>query len=216
MLKEIRAQRALSHAHFGWNGVAFSQLDAVSAEVLSSFFRPRQILYRDNEILVTDVGFVVMAIYTDKATRIDDAFIVPGIDSTGIRGNIVLCKEKLPYHSLCREPTEAYEDAANSLLKAAALLSYFGSRSAMQEAVAKTPWYSVSTLEDYDQTGLCQWGKNAFLQKYGLQRMARRVGLPKCLLQIAGVYGERVIAASIVRREQGDRAKQSGDRVQSL
>ena len=201
-MRDIRRKRALAHAHYSWNGIAFSQTQGLPCNLIKSYFKQGQIVHEDNEIIVTDVGFVVMAIYSDRAIKIKNALIVPGIDSEGLRGHLVLCDKKLPYHSFASQPEKAYLDALQAQKKASALLSNFGSRSALQQAIAKTPWYRMSTGEDFNCTGLCQWGANAFLKRHGLQRIAWRFGLPKCLLQIAGIYGERIIAAGLVRRQR--------------
>jgi len=156
MYREFRRKRALAHAHSGWNGIAFSQTPKVATEQVQRFFRPHQIVRQDSEIIVTDVGFVVMAIYSDKATRINDSVVVPGVDSEGVRGHLVLCEKKLPYHSFATHPVESYLDALQAQEKASALLSNFSSRSALQKAIAKTPWYTWSTSEDFKVTGLCQ------------------------------------------------------------
>ena len=62
-----------------------------------------------------------------------------------------------------------------------------------------TPWYAAVQAVDFERSGLCRWGAESFLRRYKLHHVAWRFGLPSILVRMAGTYGERVIAASIVR-----------------
>ena len=55
-----------------------------------SLLRGHQLVGRDHEILVTEAGFVTMAILADRAIEIEQAVIVPGVDQNGLRGFLVL------------------------------------------------------------------------------------------------------------------------------
>jgi len=199
MFNNSRCKRALAHAHNQWNGLAFIQPSETMRKIVRSYFKSHQIVYTDNEIIVTDVGFVMMAIHTDRAVKIDDALLVPGIDSEGARGHLVLRKNSLPFHSLHCEAADAYFEAQQSQQKARVLLSSFGSKNALDIAVLKTPWYAIITEQDFERSGLCRWGADSFLRRYGLNTVIWRFGLPRFLLFGAGSYGNRAIAANLLR-----------------
>ena len=204
MYKGNRVKRALSHAHTQWNGMACSQplfnQPAISLiDQVKTYLKGHQISYIDREIIVTDVGYVVMAIHCNRAVKFGDILVLPGVDSEGRRGHLVLCEKKLPYHSMAANAVGAYVEAKESRRKAQALLSELGSKTAMKEAVSNTPWYALVTMQDLERSGLCQWGSESFMQRYGLRPVAQRFGLPKLLVQATGAYGERLIAARTVR-----------------
>jgi len=197
--KQNRSNRALCHAHSQWNGLAFSASSASMIERVRNYFKSHQVVHIDNEIMLTDVGFVMMAIHTDRAVEIENTLVVPGIDSEGQCGHLVLCDSKIPFHSFHSDSTDAYLEARLAQQKAQDLVAEFGSKSALQDAVSKTAWYSMSTMQDLERTGLCEWGARSFLHRYRLSTLAEHVGLPKFLLQLAGSYGDRIIAARLTR-----------------
>lgn len=204
MYKGNRVKRALSHAYTQWNGMAcsqpfFDQPTGSLIDQLKTYFRDGQVIHIDKEIIVTDVGYVTMAIHSNRAVKFGNILVIPGVDSDGRRGHLVLCEKKLPFHSLAPNAVGAYVEARESRHKAQTLLSEFGNKSAMHDAVSKTPWYALITRQDLEQSGICQWGAEAFLQRYRLQPIAQRFGVPKFILRSAGNYGERLIAARSVR-----------------
>lgn len=199
MYTKYRSRRALSHAHSQWNGVAFLQSTVSLAEGLEPYFKTGQIVLTDNDIIVTDIGYVVMAIHCNQAVRFRDALVIPGVDSEGRCGHLVLCEKHCPFHSYESNSLAAYAEARESQYKAQMLLSAFESRQAMREAVSAAPWYTLVSTEDFQRSGLCAWGAETFVRRYGLRTIANRFGLPKVVVRAAGVYGERLIAARLVR-----------------
>jgi len=90
---------------------------SLMTDLVKSYFKSYQIALVDNEIIVANVGFVMMAIHTDYALRLDDVPVVPGIDSEGQRGHLVLSDNHVPYHSAYSNAVEAYRVAKRSQKK---------------------------------------------------------------------------------------------------
>ncbi len=199
MYKEKFCRSALSHAHSQWNGQAFLPSQADLTEHLKTYFRPGQIVLIDHELMVTDVGYVVMAIHSNRAVMFNSVLVVPGVDSEGRRGHLVLSRAHVPFHSYALNATAAAAEARESQRKAQLLVSAFGSKSAMYAAVKAAPWHTLVTQQDLKSSGLCQWGVDTFMRRYGLRAIAYRFGLPKIVLRATGVYGDRIIAARLVR-----------------
>jgi len=87
---------------------------SLMTSIVKSYFKSHQIALIVNEIVVTNVGFVMMAIHTDRALRLDDVLVVPGIDSEGQRVHLVLSENYVLYHSACSNAVEAYREAKRS------------------------------------------------------------------------------------------------------
>lgn len=204
MYSKRRLKRALVHAYSQWNGTTCFQASGYQpnhslTDQLATYFKKHQIIHIDNEILVTDVGFITMAIHCNLSVRFGDVCIVPGVDSEGRRGYLVLCEKRLPFHSVASTPGDAYIEAKKAQAKAQTLLAAFNTRMEMRAAVADAPWYTLVTWQDLESSGLCQWGSESFLRRNRLYTVAKNIGLPKLLLRATGVYGERLVAAKIIR-----------------
>lgn len=157
------------------------------------------VVEHDDSIIVTEVGFVTMALKVDSASRHDDFLVIPGVDDHAQTGYLVLCNGYLPYHSLARCARQAVVETQLAHHRATELVNYFGSRQALKRAATSAPWYLLSRVEDVRDAGLCEWGSNSFLRRYGLFYIAHKVGLPRFALGIAGTYGRRITAATVKR-----------------
>ena len=192
-------KQALNHAHTQWNGLVFKTPNPELITQIQTRLKAHQVLARDGDIWVTNAGFVIMAIHTDHAVELHDALAVPGIDHQGQRGFLVLRQQSAPFHSLASTAVEAVDEALEAKAKADALLAAFGNKQRLRRAVQNAPWHLLSTAEDYERSGLCRWGTESFLQRLGLLGIAKRVGLPRLLLRLAGPYGDRLTAHSLIR-----------------
>ena len=167
------------------------------------------------DVVVTECGFVTMAILCRRARRFERALTVPGVDDRGRRGFLVLCAGQPPFHSLAAEAETAVNEAIVARTRAAALLAGFGDRERLRAAVRAAPWYRRTTFADTERAGLCRWGSESFLRRLGLHAIAMRVGVPCALLRLAGGYGERAVAATLLRhateRSDGERVARRGD-----
>jgi hypothetical protein len=160
------------------------------------------IRYQDERWIITELGFVTMAIVPRYCTRIDDALVVPGVDDRNNRGHLVLRFGAVPYHSLSGDPQRAYREAVGAAQRAARLVNYFGSRDALRQAARSAPWHLRSTASDVRRAGLCTWGVDSWLSRIGVGRLAYRTGLPRLFVRMAGGYGDRITAMTIMRLEQ--------------
>lgn len=194
-----RSRLALHHAHQQWNGLMFHEPSQALSTLVRSRLKAHQVLAHDGDILVTEAGFVTMAIHTDHAVHIQNTLVVPGVDHQAQRGFLVLHDNAAPFHSLALSAEDAFAEAMLAKQKADQLLAVFGNKQRLRRAVQKAPWYLLSTTEDFERSGLCRWGSESFLQRLGLLGFARRVGLPRLLLRLAGPYGDRLTARSLLR-----------------
>ena len=156
------------------------------------------IVVDDNEIMVIECGFVTMAIHADRAVEVEGAIVVPGVDSSGQRGFLVLREGAVPFHSLASSAIDACHECDRANQMANALLAY-GDKYDLRMAARNAPWYKLVTEEDMTSAGLCIWGSESVLRRFGLLGIARRFGLPRLVLRLAGPYGDRVVAASLLR-----------------
>ncbi len=194
-----RANRALSHAYSQWNGFAFAEPASGLLPLVRSRLKSHQVVVDDNEILVTEIGFVTMAVHADRAVKYRESVVVPGVDSSGVFGFLVLRENAVPYHSLSASPAEAYQESDSAHQKANALVAAYGDKNKLRAAARQAPWYRLITEQDVACSGLCRWGSESFLRRMGLLFLARRFGLPRLVLRLAGPYGDRVTAASMLR-----------------
>lgn len=199
MRKKTRAKRALSHACHQWSGFVFAEPATRLLPQVRSRLKSHQIIMDDNEILVIESGFVTMALYSDRAIAHEEAIVVPGVDCCGQRGFLVLREGVAPFHSLSCSAIDACHESALANKKANALLAAFGDKNNLRKAVRNVPWYTMVTEQDREDSGLCAWGSESFLRKYRLQYIAKRFGLPQIILRLAGSYGDRLVAASLLR-----------------
>lgn len=196
-----RAKRALSHAHNQWNGFAFTEPTAPQEREVISRLGDGEVIMRDNEILVTEIGFITMAIHTDRATKHFNALVVPGVDSNGIRGFLVLREGAAPFHSQSSSPTEAIHESEVAQLNVQTLVEAYGDKYSLHAAAGKAPWYKNITTQDINRSGLCSWGTDCFLRRFRLRTVAHHFGLPKVILKLAGPDGNQATAASLLRTE---------------
>ncbi len=212
MLTKYRANRAHLHACHQWNGFAFIEPSTKLCPLVYSILNSHQVIIEDAEILVVECGFVTMAVHADRAIEYDNAIVVPGVDSNGKSGFLVLREGALPFHSLSSNPIEACHESNRAIQSAQTLLAAYGDKKNLRLAARKAPWYKFVTEQDLVRSGLCAWGSESFLRRYGLWRFSRRFGLPRFILRLAGFYGERVIAASLLREniDKSDEHKKHG------
>jgi hypothetical protein len=199
MHMNFRAKRALSHGRQQWNGFAYAKTAIELLPQVHSRLKSHCIVIDDNEILVIECGFVTMAIHADRAVVVEDAVVVPGVDCRGQRGFLVLRENAVPFHSLASSAIDACRESDRANQKANALLTAYGDKNNLRLAARKAPWYQLVTEEDLISSGLCMWGSESFLRRFGLLNIARRFGLPRLILRLAGPYGDRVVAASLLR-----------------
>jgi len=170
------------------------------AHQISTRLRRRHIVHEKHGIVVTEAGFVTMAIFPDCGVEGSGMLAVPGIDDEGQRGHLVLRIGLPPYHSMELDPTLAIAEAVGAAAKSDALLAAFGDKDTLCSAVKNAPFWLPSTVEDFERSGLCLWGAESFLKRLGMLRIARTFGLPRFLLKWAGPYGVRLTAAALLRR----------------
>lgn len=159
------------------------------------------IRYEDERWIVTELGFVLMAVLPSHAVRVADALVVPGVDDQNQRGYLVLRTGLVPYHSLAAGPVQAERQARTAAERAARLVEHFGSREALREAARSAPWYLMSSASDVHRSGLCSWGVDSWLGRIGMGQLAYRTGLPRLFVRMAGGYGDRITAMTMMRRE---------------
>ena len=147
-------------------------------------------------IIVTEIGYVTMALLAGYATYSKDLLIVPGVDEKNQFGYLVLRDKYMPYHSLAQDIDGAIAETQAAHKRATALLSYYGDLKSLKESAHSAPWYQLSTMEDAIDAGLCQWGTINFLERAKMGFIARRFGLPRCLVRFSGGFGTRVTAST--------------------
>ena len=201
MLFNNRVRRALAHAHCQWNGFAFIEPTSQLASIVRTRLKPDEILFEDNNILVTETGFVTMAIHADRAISCGEMIAVPGVDSEGVRGYLMLTENAIPYHSKQGCVADARLECIESHEKSRTLLAAFGDKNSLQDAARTAPWYKMVNEQDLSCSGLCEWGAESFLRRFKLRTLARHFGLPKFLVRFAGPYGVRLTAASLLRNK---------------
>ena len=162
--------------------------------------RSHQIVSVKDKVIVTEAGFVTMAILPEFAQQQSGMLAVPGVDDKGQQGYLVIRPDSPPFHSLANHPEEAIAEAVDSLAKSEKLLAVYGSKTKMLRAVTNAPLLLFSTVEDFEASGLCLWGSESFLQRIGLLTFARCFGLPRLLLRFSGAYGIRLTAATLMRQ----------------
>jgi len=198
-LASRRTNRAVQHAQALWLGYAFKAGNSQIARQLAAMLKPHQVVSIDGDIMVTEAGFVTMAILPEQATVIQHAMVARGVDNLGRRGFLVVTQNTAPYHSLANSALEAFKESLQAMRKSHDIVCAFGGKTALRHSVSEAPWYLMCTTEDFENSGLCLWGAESFLQRLGLLSVARRIGLPRALLSLAGPYGERLVAARLLR-----------------
>ena len=200
---QLRIKRAVNHAYR-----MLTMIDPVNLvmdqEISTRWLSPRSIVHQETGIVVTEAGFVTMAILIEHALERQGLVAVPGVDDRGQRGFLVMRERGFPFHSLKSTADEAIDDALANARKADALVQQCNGKANMLRMVDAAPWNLCSTYEDFMRSGLCLWGTESFLRRLGLLGFARRFGLPRLLLKLAGPYGVRLTASTLLRRQNRD------------
>ncbi len=158
----------------------------------------------DQRIAVTEEGFVVMAVVPALRVQIGRVTTIPGFDHRGVRGWLVLGLSGRAFHSRAASAREAIAEAGAHLDRATRMEQHFGGKAQMIAAVARARLWQWSRFEDAAAAGLCQWGIESFLRRFGLWQLAHAAGgLPKAVLWMGGGYPRRVIAATLMRKQRG-------------
>jgi hypothetical protein len=162
----------------------------------------------DPAIAVTEEGFITMALLRSAAVILSDGVVIPGYDDEGTYGYMVFQRGVRPFHSRASTARLALVDARRATVKAARLEAHFGDRPALKRAAERAAPFSWCTLTDARSSGLCDWGVETFLRRYGLWSATHLFGgMPKCVIWFGGGYVRRVVAAAVMRRENaGPRA----------
>ena len=203
MLFNNRIRRALAHAHCQWNGFAFVEPSVHLGSTVRARLKPHEIVFDDGNILVTEAGFVTMAIHIDRAIDYGEIVAVPGVDCDGVRGYMMLIENAIPYHSMQECVWDARLECIRSREKSRTLLAAYGNKSSLNAAAQRAPWYKMVNEQDLVCSGLCKWGAESFLRRFKLRALARRYGLPRLILRFAGPYGARLTAARLLRGKLG-------------
>jgi hypothetical protein len=156
----------------------------------------------DPAIAVTEEGFITMALIRSAAITLNEGVVIPGYDDEGTYGYMVFQRGVRPYHSRASTARLALVDARRANGKAARLEAHFGDRLTLKRAAERSGALSWCTLTDARASGLCDWGIETFLKRYGLWSATHLLGgMPKCVVWFGGGYVRRVVAASVMRRE---------------
>lgn len=175
-----------------------SQVDAFASMGVKSAQRNP-----DDQLIVTFEGFIVMAVVPTLMKCVGDVVALPGCDHRGTRGWLVLGVSARAFHSRLDEVHDAIEEARIHHARATRLEAHFGGKLYMHNAVANAPWTLWSSFDDAATSGLCQWGIESFLRRFGLWHVSRALGLlPKAVLWWGGGYPRRVLAATLMRHER--------------
>ena len=184
---------------------------ASTIQTVSDRLRTECVVGRTNDIIVTEIGFITMALLTRHSVYRKDLLLIPGVDEKNQFGYLVLREGHVPYHSLAQNIDDAADDTLKAHEQAEELLRYYGSKASLKQAADDAPWYLWSTLEDARAAGLCTWGSLSFLQRTGFLSFSKNPGLPRLITRLAGKYGDRVSASTIRRLE-----KKANDKARAL
>lgn len=198
---KLRIQLARAQATRIQSGTEAAVEDArVSAATIIDQLNPDVVVDHSDRIIVTEVGFVTMALLPKAARYCGSLLVIPGVDDRAQRGHLVLRKGFVPYHSIAADIEKAAVEAQDAHERAAKLVEYFGGRQALKQAALSAPWHLMSQPADVDAAGLCQWGTASFLRRFGMFHIGMNVGLPRIVLRLAGSYGNRITAATLLRQ----------------
>lgn len=198
---KLRIQLARGQATRIQSGSEATVEDAgVSAAAIVDQLNPDMVVDHSDRIIVTEVGFVTMALLPRAARYCGGLLVIPGVDDRAQRGHLVLRKGFVPYHSIAADIEKAAVEAQDAHARAAKLVEFFGGRQALKQAALSAPWYLLSQPADVDAAGLCQWGSASFLRRFGMFRIGMSFGLPRIVLRLAGSYGNRITAATLLRQ----------------
>ena len=194
----------------------FSYTDAISRELkeatayaVKNRIDDKYIVSQSGSIIVTEIGYITMALLAGHAIYRKDLLLIPGVDEKNQFGYLVLRKEHVPYHSLAQDIDGAVAESEAAHVRAAALVNYFGDRQSLKQTAKAAPWYQLSKMEDAVNAGMYQWGTISFLQRSNICFFARHIGLPRFLVRLSGGYGNRITASTVRRVEQNTKTKAS-------
>lgn len=200
-LRIRRARRNAERMQMQRNDIDMSY-SAVPTETILQSLGSKPVVYSADNIIVTEAGFVTMALIPGDARNCQGLLVIPGVDDRNQCGHLVLRDGFVPYHSLSTSIGRAAVDAQRAWEQADKLVQCFGGKAELKKAAATAPWYLLSRYEDAARAGLCQWGAENFLRRLCMRRVCKLVGLPQFLLRLAGSYGSRVTAASLLRHRR--------------
>ncbi|HID09120.1 TPA: hypothetical protein EYP13_02730 [Candidatus Micrarchaeota archaeon] len=197
--KKRRTQQALRFAQCFQHRL-YEPTIPVNLEGIRSRLRAHQIVLEEEGVLVTDSGFVTMAILPQYAYAVRGMIAIPGRDDQGNSGYLVIRQYLPPYHSFELQPFAAIIEAEEATLKSERLIAEFGSKAEMVKAVKNAPHWMLITESDFVRSGLCYWGVKSTLSRLGVLDYAHRRGIPCFLVSaLTGAYGVRLIASALLR-----------------
>lgn len=200
---QLRIRRARYHAR-KWRpqrAVFDMTCTDIREESILQLLGPNVVVDHSQGLIVTEVGFITMALFPTDARYSEQLLIVPGVDDRNQYGYLVLRAGSVPYHSLANSIRLAGIEAQCAWDRSAKLVQRFGSVAQLKQAAASAPWHLQSRMEDATDAGLCQWGVDSFLRRFCLRQVSRFIGLPQFFVKRAGGYGCRVTAATLARHE---------------
>jgi hypothetical protein len=194
-----RATNAISHARTQIETPTVQ--DPVSQQEVDRMLAPFCVEVTRDGIVLTEEGFVTMAVVPTAARMVEGAIALPGADEYGQKGWFVMGLNPRPFHSRAVSVYFAVNEAKLANAAAQNLEAYFGGKTALKAAIARAPWTLMSTLQDAHDSGLCEWGIESFLRRYKLWALVCAYPrLPKFALWAGGSYPRRAIAATLKRR----------------
>ncbi len=174
----------------------------ISEELILSRLGTKLVVDNSEGIIVTEAGFITMAVFASDARYCQGLMVIPGIDDRKQFGYLVVREGHVPFHSLSASIGRAAVDSQRAWEQSSQLVQHFGGKSGLKKAAESAPWYLRCKMEDTSTAGLCQWGVDSFLRRLCLRRISKWIGLPQIVLRLAGAYGCRITAAALVRHEQ--------------
>lgn len=176
------------------------EIKQVIAQAVKNRLDDKYICQQQGNIIVTEMGFVTMALLSGQAIYKKDLLLIPGVDNANQFGYLVLRDGFVPFHSLAHNADDAALDAELAYQKAERLLGYYGNKKTLKIAAKAAPWYLLSKEEDVWEAGMCRWGAYSFSKRARINFLAHRIGVPRLLLRFAGAYGDRITAATLKRK----------------
>lgn len=173
----------------------------IPVELILSQLGPKVVVDCSEGFIVTEAGFITMALFPRDARYCQGMLMTPGVDDRNQFGYLVVREGNVPFHSLAPSIGQAAEDARRAWEKSSKLVQHFGDKSKLKNAAITAPWYLLSGVEDAAAAGLCKWGIDSFLRRLCLRHICKWIGLPQFVIRLAGVYGLRVTAATLLRYE---------------
>ena len=94
--QQKRIHRAIANASDLFIGLSdpARQIDTDMGQVVRQRIGSDAIRYEDERWIVTELGFVTMAVLPRYGVQVDGALVVPGVDDQNNRGHLVLAVEQ--------------------------------------------------------------------------------------------------------------------------